>query len=75
LLKLFEEDVHIEEVDGKKMQMWLLDHAMFDVPANAKWFFKARIISCNRHVVPKANKSGFIKRINEVRGHLDDLTF
>jgi quinol monooxygenase YgiN len=40
LLKLFEKDVHIEEVDGKNMQMWHIDHDMFNVPANANVFSK-----------------------------------
>lgn len=56
------------------MQMWHLDHDVFDVPANAKWVFKAPIISCNRHFVPKVNKSGFIEKFNEVRGLLEDFT-
>lgn len=74
LLQLFKEDVHIEEVDGKKMQMWHLDHDVFNVPANAKWVFKAPISSCNRHFVPKEKKSGFIEKFNEVRGLLEDFT-
>lgn len=74
LLKLFKEDVHIEEVDRKKMQIWHLDHDVFDVPANAKSVFKAPIISCSRHFVPKVNKADFIEKFNEVRGLLEDFT-
>ncbi len=45
--------------------MWHLDHDVFDVAANAKRVFKAPIISCSRHFVPKVDKSGFIEKEDE----------
>jgi heme-degrading monooxygenase HmoA len=74
LLELFKEDVHIEEKDGKKMQMWHLDHDVLDIPSGAESVFKAPIISCNRHFVPKEKKTGFNEKFSEVRGLLEDFT-
>lgn len=74
LLELFKEDVHIEGKDGKKMQMWHLDHDVFDVPSGAEWVFKAPVVSCNQHFVPKEKKFGLIEKFNEVKGLLDDFT-
>jgi heme-degrading monooxygenase HmoA len=68
LLELFKEDVHIEERDGKGMQMWHLDHDVFDIPSSAEWVFKAPVISYNRHFVPKEKKTGFNEKFSEVRG-------
>lgn len=74
LLELFKDEVYIEEREGKKMQMWHLDNDVFDVPPSADWVFRAPIISCNRHFVPKEQKAGFFEKLAEIAGLLEEFT-
>jgi heme-degrading monooxygenase HmoA len=74
LLELFKDDVNIEETNGKKMQMWHLDHDVFDVSSGTEMVFTAPVISCNRHFVPKEKKPGFIEKFAKVKGLLEEFT-
>jgi heme-degrading monooxygenase HmoA len=75
LLELFKEDIVMDgEDEGKKMQMWHLGNDVFAVASGTEWFFNAPVISCNRHFVPKKQKSGFIEQFNEVKGILEEFT-
>jgi len=74
LLQLLKEDVYVEERNGQKMQMWHLNEDVFEVPSGTEWPFAARVISCDRHFIPKDKKSGFVEKFNDVRGLLEDYT-
>jgi heme-degrading monooxygenase HmoA len=75
LLELFKEDIIMDgEDEEKKMQMWHLDNDVFAVASNTEWVFNAPVISCNRHFVPKEQKSDFIEQFNEVKGILEEFT-
>ncbi|KAE9366176.1 hypothetical protein N431DRAFT_91180 [Stipitochalara longipes BDJ] len=72
LLEILKGD--IDDKNGKKMQMWHLDHDVFTVPSGTEWVFTAPVISCNRHFVPKEKRPGFIEKFSQVRGLLEEYT-
>ena len=56
------------------MEMWHLDHDVFAVPSGSESVFTAPVINCNRHFVVKEKKLGFIEKLNQVKGLLEDFT-
>jgi heme-degrading monooxygenase HmoA len=74
LLELFKDDFSFH--GDRPLTMWHLDEDVFtlDPASGLKSAFTAPTISYNRHFVPIDKKEGFIAKLQEVKGILEDYT-